>query len=439
MASLFGMGVACGTRGPSVPHARPSTEGLPRVPEGSPDLDLINTLLQLEHRVTALSAEAAQRRRLGPRAAQIVDRIIQDHMAHVAALEQLVQGVGSTPDPARHRYSLPTPLGDERRALGIVLEDEVNLVSKYSAAVAGVYTTRLARPLGSLLFSVKTHVAALERLLDRCGQPSFAFEAADPAVSEARPPASVHPQGPLSGTVAADVVLRGLSSMEAAAARVCSLAASEVSAAFERVRQMESGRDRAGTTPSPSATLSRVEISGYCLVLRDAEGRVVVPESGDAPTALSVLEGRLDLGGNAQTVVSSVVSLLDAMSSAHSERATFWSSSGEAVSAGAVVGEPGATPSVTTSLPDELSPTAAGISEDRLGGGESEKKPAAEEVFSVVQDTEVKTATALAVAASNLADKVLRTRIGEALASVATATSRLAGLATGDTFLVAEI
>lgn len=435
--SLAAPAAACATGRAPQPQRGSPAAGLPRLPEGSPDFDLLNTLLQLEHRAASLASEARQGRRLGGRAARAVDRIIDDHRIHIAVLEQVITGAGATPGPPRNRYSLPTPLGDERRALGVLLGDETNLVSKYAAGLVEVEAFGLAGPLGSLLFSAQTHVAGLERILDRCTQPAFLF-GGPWAPGDAASPGALQ-QAPGSGPVAPHLVLRGLSSIEASAGRICALGAERTATRFQDLEQRTSKRDDAGAIATPPPATSRLEVSGFCPHLTDAEGRSIGPASADLPTATAILEDEKGVTDDSRTVVSAITSLLSAMSSAHAERAAFWAWAAEIASASGIPADTTATPPASSGVPDELSPTAAGITEERLSTGDPREAPRPGEIFSAVQDGEIKTAAALAVAASNLASEELRSRIAHALPAVATATSRLVGLAVGDEFLVAEV
>lgn len=138
----------------------------PRVPEGSPDFDTLNTLLQLELREIALAEGAIAGERLDQAPARLVGEIRGHHLAHADALRRLVDDAGGQAGEARERYVLPTPLGDQRRALSTLLDGEVGLVSAYRGAIGSLLTPRLTPVLASNLFSDSTHVAALKAQLD---------------------------------------------------------------------------------------------------------------------------------------------------------------------------------------------------------------------------------------------------------------------------------
>lgn len=138
----------------------------PRVPEGSPDFDTLNTLLQLELREIALADEVIAGERLDPAPARLVSEFRGHHLAHAEALRRLIDDAGGQAGEARERYVLPTPLGDQRRALGTLLEGEVGLADAYRRAIGNLLTPRLTPMLASNLFSDSTHVAALRVHLD---------------------------------------------------------------------------------------------------------------------------------------------------------------------------------------------------------------------------------------------------------------------------------
>ncbi|RIK10449.1 MAG: hypothetical protein DCC49_03185 [Acidobacteria bacterium] len=138
----------------------------PRIPEGSPDFDTLNTLLQLELREIALANEVIAGERLDPDLARLAGEIRGHHVAHSEALRRLINDAGGQAGEARERYVLPTPLGDQRRALSTLLEGEIALTSAYRNAIADMLTLRLTPVLSSNLFADSTHVAALRVALD---------------------------------------------------------------------------------------------------------------------------------------------------------------------------------------------------------------------------------------------------------------------------------
>lgn len=138
----------------------------PRIPEGSPDFDTLNTLLQLELREIALASEVIAGERLDPAPARLVGEIRGHHLAHVDALKRLIDDAGGQAGEARERYVLPTPLGDQRRALSTLLEGELGLADAYRSAIGSLLTPRLTPVLASNLFSDSTHAGALRVQLD---------------------------------------------------------------------------------------------------------------------------------------------------------------------------------------------------------------------------------------------------------------------------------
>ncbi len=436
---LIGMaGTGCSRPSAEAPAAGVSVTGLPRLPEGSPDLDLINSLLQLERRAVALASEARGGQRLGDRAQRAVDRMIDDHNFHVAVLEKVIHGAGATPDPPRIRYSLPTPLGDERRALGTLLEDEVNLARKYAVALERLQAFQLARSIGSLLFSTTTHWAALERLLDRCKEPTLDFmEVSDPTNLPASSPVSTPVRS--SGLIEPGAVLEGLVSIESASGRLCRLGADWLSGRWQAAEQRASSHNEAGQSSTAPSVARKIEVRGFCVVSTDAEGRVIASTSAQPPTADSILSDNRAIGADDSTVLAAAVSLLRAMSSAHSQRASYWAAASGSFSDTGMSSEGRPSPTAEPGLPEELSPTAAGIDERAFDPDKIAQDARPSDVARVIQDSEIKTAKALVVAASNLASAELRSRIASAVSAVATGASRIAALVTGEDLLVAEV
>lgn len=151
---------------PQPVEAPPVRAGRPRIPEDSTDFDTLNTLLQLEMREVALAGEVIAGDRLDPAPARLAGDIRSHHLAHIDSLRRLIEDAGGQSGEVRERYVLPTPLGDQRRALTTLLENESNLAAAYKSAVSELKTARLAPVLASNLFSESTHVAALKVVLD---------------------------------------------------------------------------------------------------------------------------------------------------------------------------------------------------------------------------------------------------------------------------------
>lgn len=104
--------------------------------------------------------------RLDPLQARLVGEIRGHHLAHADVLRRLIDDAGGQAGEARERYVLPTPLGDQRRALGTLLEGEIGLTDAYRSAIGGLLVSRLTPVLASNLFSESTHVGALKVQLD---------------------------------------------------------------------------------------------------------------------------------------------------------------------------------------------------------------------------------------------------------------------------------
>ncbi len=418
------------------PVPEPQVAGLPRIPKGSPDFDTLNTLLQLEYRAAALGEQALQGFRLGERAAGAVGAMADNHRRHAERLRQLVAGAGATPDPPRHRYSLPTPLGDEKRALTVLRQDESNLGLRYAEALARVEAVTLAGPLASILFSTQANAACLERLTDSCVDFGFDFVEPGPFEPVGRAsPASPPPQAPIfadSGTV-----LTRLSEFETAASRVCKRAAEDVS---ERLRLLQDRkRDSSGDSGSPALARGlSVAVQYHCVVLQDPEGRRLSPASERVPSAVSVLEGDTAPPEELVPVVEALRSVLLGLASGHEQRAAYWSSQATELGQASAGGDggPGAPGMSAGRQLEELSPTAVGLGEGDGARPGPDEGQTVRQSLDAVRDAEIKTARALSVAASNLASEELRSRVGAALSAVARATSRLVGLAFEEDFLV---
>ncbi len=418
----------------------PQVAGLPRIPKGSADFDTLHTLLQLEYRAAALGEQARQGFRLGERAAGAVGAMADNHRRHAETIRQLVAGAGATPDPPRHRYSLPTPLGDEKRALMVLHQDESNLALRYAEALARIEAVTLAGPLASILFSTQANAACLERLTDSCV--AFGFDFAEPGPSElaerARPASS-----PSLAPVVADpaTVLARLSEFETAASQVCKRAAEDVS---ERLRLLQSRkRDGSAESGSPPALARGVSvvIQDHCVVLEDPEGRRLGPASERVPSALAVLEGDAAPAEELVPLVEALRSALLGLASGHEQRSAYWSS--QATELGQPSAGGGGGPSVPETSSgrqlQELSPTAVGLGQDDGGRPDPAEGRTVRESLDAVRGAEIKTARALSVAASNLASGELRHRVGAALSALARATSRFVGIAFEEDFLVTEV
>lgn len=152
---------ACGE---AVTPATTATEVPPRLPEDAPDFDRLNSLIQLEHREIALANETLAGGRLDPREAGYVSSIRDHHRFHVDSLAELVSRLGGRPGSSRPRYSLPTPLGDARRALEVLAKNEEAMVAGYRNAIAAVTAMGIGSLLISNLFAEATHFAGLRAI-----------------------------------------------------------------------------------------------------------------------------------------------------------------------------------------------------------------------------------------------------------------------------------
>lgn len=138
----------------------------PRIPEDSPDFDVLNSLLQLEFREVALISEIAVGERLDPTEADLAEKMRRHHLAHADVLARLIESVGGKAGEVRERYVLPTPLGDQRRALETLLVSESHLVEMYKFAIGNLTALKLSPSVASNLFVDAMHVAALKTLLE---------------------------------------------------------------------------------------------------------------------------------------------------------------------------------------------------------------------------------------------------------------------------------
>ncbi len=123
------------------------------------DVDLLEDLLALEHRLQSAYEAALRRAAIAPE----LGRTLRDQeREHVQALEQALAGAG----PRNPRASVPAPeLGaalrdrDAFARFALDLEDEA--VAAYAETAAAIRDPRLRQPLGSIMACEAAHGVTL--------------------------------------------------------------------------------------------------------------------------------------------------------------------------------------------------------------------------------------------------------------------------------------
>ena len=127
------------------------------------DVELLEDLLALEHRLQSAYEAALRRAAIAPE----LGRALRDQeREHVQALEEALAGAG----PRNPRASVPAPeLGavlrdrDAFARFALDLEDEA--VATYAEAAAAIRDPRLRQPLGSIMACEAAHGVALRDAL----------------------------------------------------------------------------------------------------------------------------------------------------------------------------------------------------------------------------------------------------------------------------------
>jgi len=127
------------------------------------DVDLLEDLLALEHRLQSAYEAALRRAAIAPE----LGRALRDQeREHVQALEEALAGAG----PRNPRASVPAPeLGavlrdrDAFARFALDLEDEA--VAAYADTAAAIRDPRLRQPLGSIMACEAAHGVALRDAL----------------------------------------------------------------------------------------------------------------------------------------------------------------------------------------------------------------------------------------------------------------------------------
>jgi rubrerythrin len=122
------------------------------------DVEILEELLALEHRLESAYAAALRR---GAINAKLGELLRSQEREHIRALEQVLRELGGTP-----RASVPSPeLGSALRARDafahFALELEGQAISAYVEAAGGISRPGLRRPLGSIMTCESGHEVAL--------------------------------------------------------------------------------------------------------------------------------------------------------------------------------------------------------------------------------------------------------------------------------------
>jgi len=457
---------------------------LPRLPRESPDLDLLHTLEAAERYAVTLCSEASKGARLGDQTQAVVSSIESSHARHLERLGAAITAVGATPDPPRLAYSLPTPLGDERRASGAILRVERNLAALYAYA-AGVFSTlELAALAVEMAFSVQTHVAGLEYQLRDCSVLAAFPDVEAPALFVAEP--GRHSRSPTSEGN------RATPTVELMVKVVSALVDFESAAADNLRRHREwfiagksrwEGLNRDTNGPSaPGATRGlQIQETKGCLYAFDAE--TGIPESPtplQTPAASAVVRkasaGERTVDPRDQelerAVLEATATLLESIFKAHEARAAKWAEWRDRLSAEAAAEPPDSSGASSRTggdrtapildVPPELRPAIAGLVSPTPAAGREQSSQIAAETrgslsltdaalpgdpfqptdpdgrFDAMVEVELKSVRALAAAASRLLPKEIRSELARASLGLGTYVVGLVRLSKGSNLALAD-
>jgi len=130
---------------------------------GRSDVDLLEDLLALEHRLLSAYEAALRRAVIEPE----LGRALRDQeREHIRALEQALAGAGRR----NPRASVPPPelgavLGDRDAFARFALDLEDEAVAAYTQTAAAIHNPRLRQPLGSIMACEAAHGVALRNEL----------------------------------------------------------------------------------------------------------------------------------------------------------------------------------------------------------------------------------------------------------------------------------
>jgi Ferritin-like domain len=122
------------------------------------DVEIVEELLVLEHRLESAYAAALRRDAIG---AELGELLRSQEREHIRALEQVLRGLGGTP-----RATVPSPeLGSAVRGRDafarFAVELEGEAITAYVEAAGGISRPGLRRPLGSIMTCEAGHEVAL--------------------------------------------------------------------------------------------------------------------------------------------------------------------------------------------------------------------------------------------------------------------------------------
>jgi len=127
------------------------------------DLELLEDLLALEHRLLSAYEAALRRAVIG---AELGEALRDQEREHVRAIEQALAGAGRR----NPRASVPLPelgavLRNQDAFLRFALDLEDEAVAAYTQTAAAIRNPRLRQPLGSIMACEAAHGVALRNAL----------------------------------------------------------------------------------------------------------------------------------------------------------------------------------------------------------------------------------------------------------------------------------
>jgi rubrerythrin len=127
-------------------------------PSGTPDVDILNAALDLEH--TAVAAYTAGLPRLRGDVARLGRQFLGQEREHVGGLTQAIKDLGGAPNAARRTYDFPT-LRNQTDVLNFAVDLENGAVATYIDALPKLSSPALRGTAAAILTNEAEHIAVL--------------------------------------------------------------------------------------------------------------------------------------------------------------------------------------------------------------------------------------------------------------------------------------